>query len=131
MAAWHRSRRADVGLRAAGLLFGWIGYAAIARLIAMHVAPREAGLPTLAIAAVGFMAASAGSAMAALGRHLFDEVEVSARWRGRADPSVSIAAARKVGIDAIHATSGVASHGQGQWSAASAVVRPSYAGSVS
>jgi len=38
-----------------------------------------------ALAALGFMAASGGSAMLILGHRLFDEIEVSSRWRGRAD----------------------------------------------
>jgi hypothetical protein len=30
---------------------------------------------------VGFFSASAGTALAMLGKHLFDEVQVSTRWR--------------------------------------------------
>ncbi|MEG8038677.1 hypothetical protein QP166_04680 [Sphingomonas sp. LR60] len=89
MAAWHRSRRADIVLRATGLLLCWVSYTAIARLVAMHVPPLKAGVLAYGIAAVGFMAASAGTALTILGHHLFDEVEVSARWRGRPDLNVS------------------------------------------
>ena len=88
MVAWHRSRRADIVLRATGLLLCWVSYTAILRLFAMHVPPQKAGVLAYGIAAVGFMAASAGSALTILGHHLFDEIEVSARWRGRPDLDV-------------------------------------------
>ncbi|WP_028967988.1 hypothetical protein [Sphingomonas phyllosphaerae] len=88
MVAWHRSRRADIVLRATGLLLCWVSYTAISRLVAMHVPPQKAGVLAYGIAAVGFMAASAGSALTLLGHHFFDEIEVSARWRGRPDLNV-------------------------------------------
>lgn len=88
MVAWHRSRRADIVLRATGLLLCWVSYSAISRLVAMHLPPRNAGVLVYGIAAVGFMAASAGSALILLGHHLFDEIEVSARWRSRSDRNV-------------------------------------------
>ncbi len=88
MAAWHQSWRADIVLRATGLLLCWVSYTAILRLVAMHVLPQKAGLLAYGIAAVGFMAASAGSALTLLGHHLFDEIEMSARWQGRSDLSV-------------------------------------------
>ena len=83
MAVWHRSRRADLGLRAAGLLFCWSSYEAVARLVAMNTPPQTAGIAAFALAAVGFIGASGGSAFLLLGSHLFDEVDVSARWRPR------------------------------------------------
>lgn len=85
MAAWHRSRRADLGLRASGLLLCWISYAAIARLVALHVPPQSAGALAYGLAAIGFIAASGGSALLFLGHHLLDEIEVSARWRPKPD----------------------------------------------
>ncbi|WP_342659294.1 hypothetical protein NPJ82_17810 (plasmid) [Sphingomonas sp. NY01] len=88
MAAWHRSRRADIVLRATGLLLCWVSYTAFLRLVAMHVPPQKAGILAYGIAAVGFMAASAGSALIFLGYHFFDEIEVSARWRERPATSV-------------------------------------------
>lgn len=88
MAAWHRSRRADIGLRVTGLLFCWISYTAFVRLFAMHLPTQKAGLISYGLAAIGFMAASAGSALTLLGHHLFDEIEVSARWRERPDTSL-------------------------------------------
>lgn len=83
MAAWHRSWRADLGLRASGLLLCGIAYTAISRLCAMHIPPQTAGALAYALAAIGFLCASAGSAMVMLGHHLFDEIEVSERWRPR------------------------------------------------
>lgn len=81
MAKWHRSWRGDVALRVAGLLLGWISCGAFRRLAAMEVPHHAAGLFAYALAAIGFLAASGGGAMLMLGRHLFDRIEVSARWR--------------------------------------------------
>ena len=81
MAKWHRSRRADLGLRALGVLLCGLSYAAFARLAALHILAHSAGLTAYALATAGFITASSGTAMALLGRHLFDEIQVSARWR--------------------------------------------------
>lgn len=81
MAAWHRSRRADLGLRASGLLLCGIAYTAVSRLSAMHVSPQTADVFAYAFAAICFLGASAGSALVMLGHHLFDEIQVSERWR--------------------------------------------------
>jgi len=83
MAAWHRSRRADLGLRASGLLLCGIAYTALSRLCAMPLSPDTVGALAFALAAIGLLAASAGSAMAALGHHLFDQIKVSERWQPR------------------------------------------------
>jgi hypothetical protein len=83
MAAWHRSRRADLGLRACGLGLCAVAYLAIARLVAVAQPPQSPGALAFALAAVGFLGASAGGAMALFGSHLFDEVEISARWQHR------------------------------------------------
>ena len=88
MAAWHRSRRADIVLRATGLLLCWVSYAAISRLVAMHVPPRQDGVLGYGLAAIGFVAASSGGALTLLGDHLFDRIEVSERWRTRTGASV-------------------------------------------
>jgi hypothetical protein len=84
MAAWHRSRRADLGLRALGLLLCCLSAVALGRLAAMHVPPQSAGAVAYGLAAAGAVAASGGGAMLFLGRHLFDEIELSARWHPRA-----------------------------------------------
>lgn len=72
-----------MGLRAAAVLLCCLSYAAIARLVAMRTPPQTADAVAYLLAAIGFMAASAGSAMLFLGNHLFDEIEVSARWHRR------------------------------------------------
>ncbi|MBM6577786.1 hypothetical protein KCP91_15490 [Microvirga sp. SRT01] len=81
MASWHRSWKADIGLRISGLILCGLAYLALTCLIAMQVAPRTAGALAYALATVGFFSASAGTALAMLGKHLFDEVQVSTRWR--------------------------------------------------
>jgi hypothetical protein len=81
MASWHRSWKADIGLRISGLILCGLAYLALTRLLAMHVAPRTAGALAYALATVGFFSASTGAALAMLGKHLFDEVQVSLRWR--------------------------------------------------
>ena len=83
MAAWHRSRRADLGLRASGLLVCGTAYTALSRLCAMPLSPDTVDALAFALAAIGLLAASAGSAMAALGHHLFDQIKVSERWQPR------------------------------------------------
>lgn len=82
MAAWHRSRSADIGIRVLGLLLLIIAYFAISSLIALQPPVPEQTVRTASfiLAAVGFLFASAGSAMTILGNHLFDQVEISARW---------------------------------------------------
>ena len=82
MVAWHRSGMADIGLRTIGLSLCVISYLAIAHLIALQPPPPEqaVGAESFFLAAVGFLSASAGSAMTCLGNHLFDQVEISARW---------------------------------------------------
>jgi hypothetical protein len=93
MAAWHRSRRADLGLRGTGLLLCWTSYGAIARLAALHVAPPSAGALAYGLAAAGFLAASAGGALTALGRHLFDQIEVGSRQQDDAASRSPVSAA--------------------------------------
>jgi len=83
MTAWHRSRRADLGLRASGLLLCGTAYTALSRLCAMPLSPDTVGALAFALAAIGLLAASAGSAMAALGHHLFDQIAPSERWQPR------------------------------------------------
>ena len=83
MAAWHRSRRADLALRALGLLFCSIAYSAISQLCALLISPQTIGALAYSLAMIGFLAASGGSVLVMLGHHLFDEIEVSERWRRR------------------------------------------------
>lgn len=90
MATWHRSRRAGIVLRATDFFPCWIRSTAVLRLAAMHVPPQKAGLVSCGLAAIGFMAASAGSAPAVVGHLLFDGIEVSSRWGDRSQTSVSL-----------------------------------------
>ena len=78
--AWHDRKYADATLRLAGLAL-----LCLAALVArdLFAAPDPQGKVTAAaylLALIGMTSACAGAAMAALGRHLFDEVELSARW---------------------------------------------------
>lgn len=83
MAAWHRSRKADLGLRLMGIMLCALAYLSISHLVALHPnpPPRSAGAAGYWLAAIGFLSAGGGGAMTILGHHLFDEIEVSARWR--------------------------------------------------
>jgi hypothetical protein len=86
MAAWHQSWRADIGLRLSGILLGGVAYLALVRLIALPVAPHHADALAYGLAAIGVVCTSAGSACVMLGRHLFDEIEVSSRWQATRAP---------------------------------------------
>lgn len=85
MVAWHRTWRGDAGLRLSGVCLCLIAYAALARLFAGRPssATEVAGALTYALATIGFLSASAGAALTVFGHHLFDEIEVSARWHQR------------------------------------------------
>ena len=87
---WHRTRRGDLGLRALGLGGCALSYFSIHQLMAMPAADPahwSPGFLAYMLTATGFLCASAGSGMVALGAHLFDKVEVSERWRaGRLAP---------------------------------------------
>jgi hypothetical protein len=73
----------DLIIRLGGL--GAIALSAVAfawlyRLV--HAVPgREATLGQYLLAAVGFLSASIGSGLLALGRHVHDRIELSERWR--------------------------------------------------
>ena len=82
MVAWHRSRQADLGLRALGLMFWTMAYFAVRTLVAARINPQSAGALAYGLATIAFLGTSAGSALAFLGNHLFDQIEVSSRWRG-------------------------------------------------
>lgn len=73
----------DLGLRAAGMVLAAAAFAAARTVLAMtHGAgARDASPREMALAAVAFLSASAAVTLLALGRHVLDRVEVSARWR--------------------------------------------------
>lgn len=73
----------DWMLRAIGLLLLLAGALAMRGLAHMAHAParHDPSLGEMGLAAVGFLGVSAGCGLAALGAHIRDEVQVSARWR--------------------------------------------------
>lgn len=75
----------DLTLRASGLLLLALGALAMRYLFHMvHVLPgHEASPAEMGLAMIGFMSLSAGAALISLGAHIFDEVEISARWARR------------------------------------------------
>lgn len=71
-----------------GLAWWALAYTALARLFATPPpAMATPGLTLFALAAIGFLSVSAGAALTIWGKHLFDEVAVSARWRRSNAPS--------------------------------------------
>lgn len=75
----------DLTLRAFGLLLLALGVLATRYLFHMvHMLPRHEASPAeMGLAAISFMSLSAGAALTSLGAHIFDEVEISARWARR------------------------------------------------
>jgi len=77
---WYDRKYADTALRLGGLAL-LCGAALIARHLFAAADPQaRARASAYFFALIGMIGASAGAAMAALGRHLFDKVELSARW---------------------------------------------------
>ncbi|HIV76998.1 hypothetical protein [Sphingomonas yabuuchiae] len=81
MAGRTMTWRHGLALRLLGVGLCVLAWRAIAHLIVMAGHGGRAGLLGYALATGGFLFASLGSALAILGEHLFDEVQVSARWR--------------------------------------------------
>lgn len=78
----YRVKQADLALRAAGLALCALAWAGISDLIAVERPPAHGpDLLAFCLAIVGFLAASAGSGLLLLGTRIFDQVEVSSRWR--------------------------------------------------
>lgn len=83
MRGWHHDWRTDIGMRAGGVALcgaAWLAVRTLAHLRFPSL-PASPGPLAFALAFAGFVTASAGTAMLALGHHLFDQVEVSERWR--------------------------------------------------
>ena len=73
-------------MRALGLVPCALACLSLHRLVVLHDAAPAHWSPRLvayALTAVGFLGASVGTAIVAAGAHLFDRIEVSARWRAR------------------------------------------------
>lgn len=79
--AWHERKYADTALRVMGLVL-----LALAVKIGCHIfagadpGARFRALPYL-LASIWMVSLCAGAVLAALGPHLFDQVELPARWR--------------------------------------------------
>ncbi|SOB88152.1 hypothetical protein SAMN06297144_3296 [Sphingomonas guangdongensis] len=116
MAVWLRKRQADIALRASGILLGWMGYLAFAELLHLHTQAHSANLIDHALAAVSFVAVGGAAALLLLGRRLFDEIDVSARWRPCADtPTMYLQEGSIVFKDAGPAKSRVSRASDGGW----------------
>ena len=73
--------RQGLALRLLGVGLCVLAWRMIVYLMAMAGHGGRAGLAGYALATAGFFFASLGGALAIMGEHLFDEVQVSARWR--------------------------------------------------
>ncbi|NWK98959.1 hypothetical protein DM806_25495 [Sphingobium lactosutens] len=100
MAYWHERLSARIGLRLAGLALlasVWPEDALLRTLVSANPAG-EASPSQVLLAALLFMTASAGMALAVMGAGLWAPVTVSDRWAAtvplpvRRDPSVRVAA---------------------------------------
>lgn len=76
------SRSTDIGLRVAGLPLLALSWFAIDALVAAraHAAGAPADAFSYGLAALGFVAGDLGAILLGLGGHIFDQVEISARW---------------------------------------------------
>jgi hypothetical protein len=107
--AWHKRKYASLALRLAGCLL--LGLAA---LIARNLfaAPDPAAKLRAAaylLALAQMVTLSAGAGLAVLGRHLFDQVELPARWRIHPPPQPRSArlSERDVGQPGAHPGAGI------------------------
>ena len=89
MTHWYERPGAGWLIRLGGLmLIGIAALAAMALCNRAHMTPPHQGTPLEdLLALVAFVSASAGAAMATLGRHLFDRVEVASPWPHYYPPS--------------------------------------------
>ncbi len=89
MRDWYHQRKTDAVLRVCGMASCAIGFFAIRSLVALRSADNQLpnGPLPLVLAAAGFACASLGAALLVLGHHIFDKVEVSARWHAPPSPT--------------------------------------------
>lgn len=85
MRDWHHQRRTDLALRLGGASLCGLSFLAIRTLAQFRSPslPAPPGVAAFALAAVGFLWASAGAALLTLGHHIFDEIEIGERWQQR------------------------------------------------
>ncbi len=83
MGHWHQDWKTDIALRAGGAASCGISYLAIWALVGLRLGDGQLpdGVLPFVLAAAGFLCVSVGSALLALGHHIFDEVEISQRWQ--------------------------------------------------
>ena len=88
MPGWAAGTRGDILLRLGGVLLLLISATSIYALAHRHPGPStfDPGVIDFALAALGVLSGSSGLGLTAIGRHVFDEVAVSARWRSRPAP---------------------------------------------
>ena len=78
--AMHERKFADLALRLAGLLLLTLAWLIGRHLFAVPDVTASFRPSAYLLALVFTTSACAGAALAALGRHLFDQVELPARW---------------------------------------------------
>lgn len=83
MRHWHQDKRTDIGLRFAGAALWGLAWLAAGQLAALHLMQTHADPDMWAalLAAAAFLCASLGAVLITQGRHIFDRVEISERWR--------------------------------------------------
>ncbi|CAN5338952.1 hypothetical protein BH10PSE13_BH10PSE13_19200 [soil metagenome] len=82
MTIWHERRGADLILRLSGMFLlgcAWLLGTWMASLVRSR-APHDATPLEMVVTMLMFVAGSLGTATLALGKHLFDKVQVSERW---------------------------------------------------
>ncbi len=78
--AAHERKYADLALRLSGLLLLALAVLIGRHLFAVPDATGKIRASAYLLALIGMVSACPGAAMAVLGRHLFDQVELPARW---------------------------------------------------
>jgi len=77
---FHERKYASLGLRLAGLVLLGVGSLIWRHLFAVPDPTAKLRLLPYLLALIGMVSTSVGSALALLGRHLFDQVDLSPRW---------------------------------------------------
>jgi hypothetical protein len=78
---WHERASAKVLLRLAGVALLALAWAMAEALRRRALAgPVTGDAPAYLLAALSFVGASAGAALVLMGGHLFDKIEIAARW---------------------------------------------------
>lgn len=87
----HHDIRVDIGLRAAGIVLCGLSYLAARGIVMLDLtqAHSKPGVDMFALAAAAFLSVSAGTALLALGHHIFDEVAISHRWQTAYRPALA------------------------------------------